>query len=231
MDRVYDSLVFKWSDDSTVTNGFVETVTIALVTTGISLVIAITGTLWWRHASPMGRRLFDLATYLRIMMPEVVFALAIYTLFGKIKFPLGTEAVVIGHVVWDSAFATLILQARASTLDPALEDAAADLGSSPWRVFRRVTLPGLAPGIIAAGLLAFTFSTDDIVTSYFLIGAGRAPLPIVILSLIRFEVSPIINAVGMMLMLLTVGLFATGFLTLSRFGRGGSRGLAVTLEH
>jgi ABC-type spermidine/putrescine transport system permease subunit II len=164
------------------------------------------------------------------MLPEIVFALAMLTFFGKIHFGLGTKAVVIGHVVWDSAFATLILQARVSALDPVLEDAAADLGSSPWRVFRRVTLPGLAPGIVAAGLLAFTFSTDDIVTSYFLIGGSRSPLPIVILSMIRFEVTPAINAIGMMLMVLTIGLFATGFFVLGRFGRGGRRTLASTLE-
>ena len=80
------------------------------------------------------------------MLPEVVFAVALFLLFSKIRFPLGTTAVVIGHVVWNSAYATLIIQARVATLDPALEDAAADLGANPWRVFRRVTFPRLLPG-------------------------------------------------------------------------------------
>ena len=87
----------------------------------------------------------------------------------------------IGHSVWNSAYATLIIQARLVGLDPALEEAAADLGATPWRVFRRVTLSALMPAIIAAGLLAFTFSFDDVVTSFFLQGTADSPLPIVIL--------------------------------------------------
>jgi spermidine/putrescine transport system permease protein len=135
--------------------------------------------------------------------------------------------VVIGHVVWNSAYATLIIQARVATLDPALEDAASDLGANPWRVFRRVTLPGLLPGIVAAGLLAFTFSFDDVVTSYFLTGAGTAPLPVVLLSMIRFRITPEINAIGMLVMLFTVSMFAIGFIAVTQMGRGARKALAL----
>ena len=72
-------------------------------------------------------------------------------------------------------------------LDPSVEEAAADLGATPWRVFRRVTLHALMPAIIAAGLLAFTFSFDDVVTSFFLQGTAQSPLPIVLFGLIRFR--------------------------------------------
>jgi ABC-type spermidine/putrescine transport system permease subunit II len=135
--------------------------------------------------------------------------------------------VVIGHVVWNSAYATLIIQARVVTLDPALEDAAADLGANPWRVFRRVTFPGLLPGIVAAGLLVFTFSFDDVVTSYFLTGSGTAPLPVVLLSMIRFRITPEINAIGMLVMLFTVSMFAIGFIAVTQMGRGARRALAL----
>jgi ABC-type spermidine/putrescine transport system permease subunit II len=154
-------------------------------------------------------------------------AVALFLLFSKIKFPLGTTAVVIGHVVWNSAYATLIIQARVVTLDPALEDAAADLGANPWRVFRRVTFPGLLPGIVAAGLLVFTFSFDDVVTSYFLTGSGTAPLPVVLLSMIRFRITPEINAIGMLVMLFTVSMFAIGFIAVTQMGRGARRALAL----
>jgi ABC-type spermidine/putrescine transport system permease subunit II len=213
--------------EQSVRSGVRQTMTIALASTAISLVLAVTAALWWRRASPRGRRLFDLLTYLRIMLPEVVFAVALFLLFSKQKFPLGTTAVVIGHTVWNSAYATLIIQARTSTLDPALEDAASDLGANPWRVFRRVTFPGLLPGIVAAGLLAFTFSFDDVVTSYFLTGAGTAPLPVVILSMIRFRITPEINAIGMMVMVFTVAMFAMGFLAVTRLGRGARRTLTL----
>jgi ABC-type spermidine/putrescine transport system permease subunit II len=233
-----DTLLVSWKGFTThwysdayhnqdVRSGLRQTMTISLASTAISLVLAVTGALWWRRASARARRMFDLLTYLRIMLPEVVFAVALFLLFSKIKFPLGTTAVVIGHVVWNSAYATLIIQARTATLDPALEDAAADHGANSWRVFRRVTFPGLLPGIVAAGLLAFPFSFDDVVTSYFLTGAGTAPLPVVILSMIRFRITPEINAIGMLVMLFTITMFAIGFLAVTRLGRGARRSLAL----
>ena len=104
----------------------------------------------------------------------MVFATALFFLFLKIHFSLGLTAIVIGHTVWNSAYAAIIVQARMAGLDPALEEAAADLGATPWRAFRRVTLAALLPAIIAAGLLAFTFSFDDVVTSVFLQGRRLA---------------------------------------------------------
>lgn len=213
--------------EQSVRSGVQQTMKIAFFSTAISLVLAVTGALWWRRASPRARRMFDLLTYLRIMLPEVVFAVALFLLFSKINFQLGTTAVVIGHTVWNSAYATLIIQARTSTLDPALEAAAADLGANPWRVFRRVTWPGLLPGVVAAGLLAFTFSFDDVVTSSFLTGAGTSPLPVVILSMIRFRITPEINAIGMMVMVFTVVMFALGFLAVTRLGSGARRALTL----
>jgi ABC-type spermidine/putrescine transport system permease subunit II len=213
--------------DHTVRSGLHETLVVAAATTVLSLVLAVTAALWWRRASPRARRLFDGLTYLRIMLPEVVFAVALFLLFSRLNFPLGTTAIVIGHTVWNSAYATLIVQARVSTLDPALEDAAADLGANPWRTFRRVIVPGLLPAIAAAGLLAFTFSFDDVVTSYFLTGAGTDTLPVVLLSMIRFRITPEINAVGMLVMLFTVSMFTLGFVVVTRLGRGARRALAL----
>jgi ABC-type spermidine/putrescine transport system permease subunit II len=187
-----------------VKSGFVTTLVIATSTSLFSIVIAVTGALWWRKASSYGRRLFDLFTYLRIILPEIVFAVSLFLLFARLRFPLGTLAVVIGHTVWNSAFATLIMQSRVITLDPALEDAAADLGANSMSVFRRVTIPSLLPAIIAALLLTFTFSFDDVVTSYFLAGSSIAPLPVVLLSMIRFRISPEINAIGILVMTVTI---------------------------
>jgi ABC-type spermidine/putrescine transport system permease subunit II len=210
-----------------VRGGLRSTMAIAFGSTALSLALAVTGALWWRRASSRGRRLFDLLTYLRILLPEVVFALALFLLFTRVRFPLGIAAVVIGHTVWNSAYATLILQARLVALDPALEDAAADLGASSWWVFLRVLIPGLLPGIVAAGLLAFTFSFDDVVTSYFLAGSSiSSPLPVVILSMIRQRVSPEINAIGILVMTFTVTTMAIGTLVVSRTVRAG-RGIPL----
>src|SRR5205085_10236742 len=104
----------------------------------------------------------------RIIMPETVVALGLFLLLRREDVRLGVATIVVGHVVFTSAYATIIVQARLATLDTTLEAAAADLGATPWRSFRRVTLPLMLPAVIASALLIFSFSFDDVVTSLFL---------------------------------------------------------------
>ncbi|MGI8714062.1 MAG: ABC transporter permease [Solirubrobacteraceae bacterium] len=208
-------------NDSNVRSGFETTLVIAVLSALLSLLVAVSGALWWRHAPRRARAFYDGLVYARIVVPEVVFASALFFLFLKLHFALGLPAIVIGHAVLNSAYSTLIVQARMVGLDPALEEAAADLGATPWRTFRRVTLITLMPAIIAAGLLAFTFSLDDVVTSYFLQGTSQSPLPIVLLGLIRFRITPEINAIGVFVMFLTVGLMTLAMATLATAGRVG----------
>src|SRR4029077_2129259 len=118
---------------------------VAALSTVISLVIAVCAGLWSRGASPRARRVFDGLTYSRIVLPEVVFALGLLVLFDKLHIAFGVGAIVLGHVVFNSAYATVIIQARLASMSGSLEEAAADLGANRWRVFRRVTLPLLMP--------------------------------------------------------------------------------------
>lgn len=212
--------------DPNVRSGFETTLIIAVLSALMSLAVAVSGGLWWRHAPRRARAFYDGLVYARIVVPEVVFASALFFLFLKLHFALGLPAIVVGHAVLNSAYSTLIIQARLMALDPSLEEAAADLGATPWRAFRRVTLITLMPAIIAAGLLAFTFSLDDVVTSYFLQGTSQSPLPIVLLGMIRFRITPEINAVGVFVMFLTVALMTlavAAFTTAGRLGRSGRR--------
>ena len=218
--------------DPNVRSGFETTLIIAILSALLSLAVALTGALWWRRAPRGARAVYDGLVYSRIVVPEVVFASALFFLFLKLHFTLGLPAIVIGHAVLNSAYSTLIIQARLIGLDPALEEAAADLGATPWRAFRRVTLITLMPAIIAAGLLAFTFSLDDVVTSYFLQGTSQSPLPIVLLGMIRFRITPEINAVGVFVMFLTVALMSAAVAVLAtagRVGRSGRRSRLVSL--
>jgi ABC-type spermidine/putrescine transport system permease subunit II len=213
--------------DQNVQTGLRTTLYIAIASSLLSLAIAVSGALWWRRASPKARAVYDGLIYARIILPEVVSATALFFLFLKIHYTLGLTAIVIGHTVWNSAYAAIIVQARMAGLDPALEEAAADLGATPWRTFRRVTLSALLPAIIAAGLLAFTFSFDDVVTSVFLQGASNTPLPVVILGMIRFRITPEINAIGLLVMLFTVTLMSVAvaiYATAGSLGRSGRRG-------
>jgi ABC-type spermidine/putrescine transport system permease subunit II len=194
--------------DQAVRRNFGISVQVAIASTIISLVIAITGGLWYRKAGPRARRWFDAMTYSRIVLPEVVFALGLFLLFTEVGIGLGVGAIVVGHVVFNSAYATIIMQARFATMSTSLEEAAADLGASPWRIFRRVTLPALAPAIAVAALLCLTFSFDDVIASQFLGGPNAQTLPVLVLGKIRLHLTPEVNAIGVGLMVITLASFA-----------------------
>lgn len=194
--------------DDRIRKDFVASVEIAAFTTAISVVIAVSGALWARRAGRRGQMLFEATTFMRIILPEVVIAVGLFVLFRRLEIPLGTSAVVIGHVVFLSAYATVIVQARMATMGSELELAASDLGATPWRGFRRVTLPQLLPAVAVAGLLVFTFSFDDVITSQFLAGGKVETLPVLLLGLIRHEITPEVNAVGALVILLTLSTFA-----------------------
>jgi ABC-type spermidine/putrescine transport system permease subunit II len=179
---------------------------VALASTAISLLIAVPAGLWTRRAGPRARALLDATTYMRIVLPEVVAAVGLFLLFRHLNVTLGIWTIVAGHVVFNSAYATIIIQARVATLSTTLEEAAADLGAPPRRAFQRVTLPLLRPAIIVAGLLIFTFSFDDVVTSAFLSG-NDVTLPVLIFGLMRFRVTPEVNAIAAGVMLITLTTF------------------------
>ena len=142
---------------------------------------------------------------LPIIIPEIAMAVAALILFIAIGVPLGLATVVVSHIVFWVAYVTLTLMGRMEGLDPRLEEAAQDLGASPVMAFFRVTLPLLAPGIIAGALLAFVLSLDDFVITQFTAGVGSTTLPLRIFSMVKFGVSPEINALSTLMILLTGG--------------------------
>ena len=191
-------------NDGIVRDSLLVSLRIALVSTAVSLVIATTAVLFWRGALPRARRILDASTVLRIAMPEVVFATGLLLLFARIGIPFGTPTVALGHAVFGSAYATVVLQARLRALDPALEEAAGDLGASPFRRAWRVTLPLLAPGLLAAGGLAFILSLDDVITTQLLGDPRENTLPLVILGIVRRTVTPEANAIGAIVLALSI---------------------------
>jgi ABC-type spermidine/putrescine transport system permease subunit II len=155
---------------------------------------------------------------MRIALPEVVFGIGLFLLLTELGLPLGMAAIVLGHVVFCSAYATIVIQARFAAMPDSYEQAAADLGAPPSRAFRRVTLPLLMPAVIVAALLSLTLSLDDVVTSQFLGGAEAETLPVYMLGKIRLNVSPEVNAIGTGFMLVTLLLFGALAAIGSRMG-------------
>ncbi len=146
------------------------------------------------------RLLFFGAVHAPLVLPEVVLGLALLTCFVALGVGRGFMTLVIGHVTLTMCFTTIAILAALRDCDPALEEAAMDLGATPFEAFMRVALPQVAPAIATAFLLAFTLSLDDLVIASFATGPGATTLPMRIYSQVRLGVSPQINAISTLLL-------------------------------
>jgi len=174
-----------------------NSIVIAIVSTAISTVAGtLTAYALWKR----GSRLLSGSLYLSLVTPEIVTGISLLAFFQGafrwLHWRLGLHTVILAHVSFSIAYVAIVVAARLRTLDPALEEAAMDLGATEWRAFRRVTLPALAPGIIAAALLALTVSFDDYVTTSLVAGVDSTTLPMVIYAMARRGANPSINAIS-----------------------------------
>ena len=173
---------------------------VAGLTTVIAVLIGTPAGLALSRYSFHGKRSTQALLFLPVIIPEVVLGAALLTFFGALELRLSLWTVVIAHVAFSVSYVAIVVRARLSGLDPALEEAARDLGAGPFETFRRVTLPLAAPGIAAAALLVFTLSIDDYVVTSFVAGVGATTLPLHIYSMLRVGVTPEVNAVSTLLL-------------------------------
>ena len=148
-----------------------------------------------------------------LLVPEIVTAVGTLSFFVLIGLQRGMATLILAHTAFCVPFALLPIRARLAELDPAVFEAASDLGASGVRLFRRVTLPLLVPGIVSGALLAFIISLDDYLISAFVAGPQSTTLPIFLFGLIRRGASPLINAVSTLLLLVTVAVLSASYLT------------------
>lgn len=172
-----------------------------VVASGATLIATVLGTLLavgiHRHTRGGLVRAYAIAPAL---LPDLLLAIGLLSLFALLQVTLGLHTIVVAHSVFAMAFVTAIVLARLANLDPSLEEASRDLGAGPARTFLRVTVPQLAPGIVAGALLAFTLSIDEFVIAFFTAGPTTSTLPIVIYSMVRFGVTPEVNALATLLL-------------------------------
>jgi putrescine transport system permease protein len=154
-----------------------------------------------------------------LVMPDVITGLSLLLLFVSMEQLIGWPAgrgmttIIIAHVTFCMAYVTVVVQSRLADMDESLEEAAMDLGARPVRVFFDITLPVIAPALVAGWLLAFTLSLDDLVVASFVTGPGASTLPMVIFSKVRLGVSPDINALAtIMVLLVTIGVIIAGIM-------------------
>ncbi len=195
---------------------------IAVASTALSMAIGTTGAwLLYRHRFAAHRLIHALVS-LPVIMPEIIIGISLLCLFSTVSMPLGYTTVVIAHVTFCFPFVLIAVQARLQGLDPALEEAALDLGATPLRAFWHVILPALRPALLAGGLMAFTLSLDEFVVTFFTSSARSATLPLKIYGLARIGLNPMLNALSTLLILVTL---AAAFFSsqVRQFGRSGPR--------
>jgi putrescine transport system permease protein len=167
-----------------------------------------------RYGRFRGRTLFTGMVYAPMVMPEVITGLSLLLFFVAVGLDRGFWTIVLAHVTFTMCFVAVVVQSRLVTFDRALEEAAMDLGATPLRTFFLVTLPLIAPAIVAGFLLAFTLSIDDLVIASFTAGPGATTLPMRIYSQVRLGVTPEINAASTILIaLVTIGVTAVTLAT------------------
>ena len=168
-----------------------------------------------------GKRFFAWLMYIPVVIPDIVMAVALLLFYSLVRdalglFPLGLTTMILAHITFQIPFVAIVVRSRLAGMDPALEEAARDLGASPWGTFRHVTLPLMLPGVIAGAMLAFTLSIDDFVVSFFTTGPGATTLPILIYASVKRGLTPDINALSTLIILVSV-VGTVGVALLQRF--------------
>ncbi len=145
----------------------------------------------------------DALVFAPMIIPDIVLAIALASFYYLVGLSLGLHSIVLSHVVFDIAFVAAVVRTRLAGFDQSIIEASIDLGADHWTTFWRVTLPVIFPGVMAAALLAFTLSIDEFIIAYFTAGAGAASttLPMKIYSMVRFGVTPDINALATILLI------------------------------
>jgi spermidine/putrescine transport system permease protein len=206
----WTGFTFKWYEslfnDRVLAGALLNSLTvasIAVIASGIMGTLAAVGLAGKRFR---GEPLFRGLIFMPVIIPEIAMAVAALTLFLALGMNLSLATIIVSHIVFCTAYVALTVMGSLEGIDPYLAEAAQDLGCPPHMVFFRVTLPLIAPGIFAGCLLAFVLSLDDFVITQFTAGVGDTTLPLRIYSLVKFGISPEINALSTLMILGTISL-------------------------
>ncbi len=217
---IWQGASFRWYrqmlQDTALMSALRNSLIVALVSTVVSTALGTASALALERFRFRTQRVYDGLIYLAIIVPEVtlaammlVFFIQAFDIIGRITGTtpnLSLTTIILSHIAFNIAFVVVVVRARLAGLDPSLEEAAADLYASRWKAFRRVTLPLIMPGVLGGALLALTMSLDDVVTTAFVSGPGSTTLPVYVFGLVKKGVTPVINAVSVLMLLVSMAL-------------------------
>ena len=186
---------------------------IAVVATVISVVIGVLGGIGLKKFHFRGKKFINLMLYVPIVVPEIVLAVSMLIIFMTIGIKLGMGTIVIGHCTFCIPYAVVTIKGRISGDNDTLQEASMDLGANRVQTFWRITIPSIMPGIMSAAFLSFTLSSDDVIMSNMLASARQSTLPVLILSVNRTGITPDINALTTLMVLVMVfGMLVMNFI-------------------
>jgi spermidine/putrescine transport system permease protein len=202
---VWEGFSFQWygklAEDAAIRQGFVNTMMVAVgatvIATALGTLLAIGLARYTRSA------MLEAYALAPAIVPDLALAIGLLVMFSVVGMTLGLYSVLLAHVVFGMAFVAAVVTARIGQVDPSLEEASRDLGATATSTFFRITIPNLLPAIVAGALLVFTLSLDEFVIAFFTDGPSTPTLPIVIYSMVRFGVTPEINALAALLLLVS----------------------------
>jgi len=216
----WEGFTFDWYislfDNRNVMEALMNSLTVAVVSTIISTMLGTAAALGLRNLGRRGRSGMNGLLYLPVIIPDIIMGLSLLVLFSQLNIPLGKTTVMIAHITFSISYVYVVVNARLSGMGKQLDEAAQDLGATPWQAFRHVTLPQIAPGIISGALIAFTLSLDDFMVSFFVAGPSSTTLPIYIYAQVKRGISPEINALCTILILVSITLILLAQYILNR---------------
>jgi len=224
-----------FADNDDVQDALGVSLRVAFVSTLVSVVLGTMSALALERFEFRGKRVFDGLLYLPIIVPDVTMAVSMLLFFSKglqalddwfgLEWQKGVSTVIVSHIAFNISFVSVVVRARLSGMDTTLEQAASDLYASRWRTFRHVSFPQIVPGIAGGALLAFTLSLDDVVITQFALGPGATTLPVWVFGVVRRGVTPLVNAVSVVMLAASMALVLLSVLAQRRSansGRGSS---------
>jgi spermidine/putrescine transport system permease protein len=219
----FDGFSLQWYeeflDDPTLRESLFASLQIALVTMVIGTVLGTMLAIGLVRSRARWSGGANVLMLIPLVVPEIVAGISALLIFSQIGLQLSIFTVILAHVTFSISYVAIVVRARLATMGTEAEEAAMDLGATRWQAVRMVLLPGLWPAIVAAGLLVFALSFDDFVLSFFTTGEDVQPLPVRIWSAIRFGVSPTINAIGTLMMVVSVLAIGLALVIPRLFGR------------
>ena len=228
--QVLDGLSVRWYEtfwnDDELRESLMASIQIAAITTVVSTVIGTGLALGVIRSRGKTGSWLGILLLIPLVTPEIVAGVSAFVLFAQLGIHLSMTTIILAHITFSISYVVVVVRGRLATMGTDREEAALDLGATPWQAVRLVTLPALWPAILAAALIVFALSFDDFVLSFFTTGETPQPLPVRIYSALRFGISPTINAVGTVMMLVSALLIVLAVALPRLLGRQES-GMAV----